>query len=371
MSYAVLLLKKGFKMKSNYLILLAVAILIGVHHMNISRIHNEINLKQQMLEEQILSYDNYIENTEQAGHSTEDLNTQRTYLIEMAEGYQQKDYQKYLKNFTSLLAWQVENIPEANNTPSVPGVMVRLDEQLLVHQKLFEEGMIPEELALESKGATFAYRYVKQKAPIIFTAVILAICTPIAVSPYFKRLTIDRTYPVSTLLKLGVRVGVLWLFSLFVLFSLWGISYLIASVSDAPGTFRYPILNYAANATWIEPLWQVSLKAIGLYVFVLFSVVATVQLIAQITKNSLATLFLSLLTVVGVFLLGVSLPELSLLTPYLPMTYLSAFDVVEGVIGTARGLPQINLWTGIVVNSVYTVFILGICWRLEMRQGGV
>lgn len=63
----------------------------------------------------------YVENAEPAGNSTEDLNTQRTYLIEMIEGYPQKDYQKYLKNYTGLLEWQFTNISEANNTPSIRG----------------------------------------------------------------------------------------------------------------------------------------------------------------------------------------------------------------------------------------------------------
>lgn len=379
MSYAILLLKKGFKMKSNYLILLAVAVLIGIHHVNVRRINDQLNLRQQMIEERILSYDAYIDSAEKMDAATieenqeliEGLYLQRSYLTEMLTAYQQKEDQKYLQNYTGLLKWQIENIPEEQNTPSIPGYLNRLDEQLLVHQELLERGITPEEFALETKGATFAYRYMKQKAPVIFTAVILAICTPIAVTPYFKRLNIERTYPVSAGMKLGIRVAMLWFFALLVLFSLWGISYLLGSVSNAPGSFQYPILHYSADGTWIEPLWQVSLKALMLYVFVLLSIVTTIQLIAQMTKTSLATLFLSLLTVVGAFLLGTTLPELSLLMPYLPTTYLSAFDVAEGVIGTQQGLAQINLWMGILVNIVYALAVFALCLRLETRQGGI
>ena len=146
----------------------------------------------------------------------------------------------------------------------------------------------------EVKGWHFLYRTIETFAPVIFTAVILLICTPMVMTPFKKQLNIEKVFPINYLKKVTSRVFSTWILGTIALFILYFLCFLVGTIRNGTGSISYPILVYSENDYWVEPLWKVLGKSTLLFIFIILAIIVTLQVISQITKNNLATLFLAM-----------------------------------------------------------------------------
>ncbi|CAM3023492.1 ABC transporter permease [Lactococcus laudensis] len=149
------------------------------------------------------------------------------------------------------------------------------------------------------------------------------------------------------LLKLGVPI----LSVLSVTFISFFCQYLIKGAMNSFGTWRYPYLM--ADGT-IQPIWQVSLKAVLVFVVALIFIGSLGQLLALIFKKSLVVIGLIVVCLTG-FLTLAQEEWFQLIKKFLPFEYLGYGQIIND----AKILPNNALIIGLIyLVSLSLLFIV-------------
>lgn len=367
MTYPLYLFKKVWKRKSNFILLILIGLLMGGLAWNSRQLANKTDLEN--LEDTFKSHTFYAnmaiknmdESKERDKKDITNLNLQSTYLEKMIEGLKKNDLELYLKNNIALLKLQKEIFPVRQG---IPGLIDTPEKNLLIKEALYTQHIAPEG-SRAYQGITFIFETFNIYGPIIFTSLILLICSPIATSFYRKKINIEKGLPLFPFVKILFRTAVLWGVGMSVFLSLLFLGYLFSGLVNGFGSFSYPLLTYSGMQYSVTPLWQVLIKIFLLYSFVVLFLSSVIQILAQLTKNYLATLFLAMLTLVGTFNLTFSSPDFSKILPYLPTTYLKTVNIVNGVFSSLQNNPLLSMKTGILVTLSCSLFFILMSWLLE------
>ncbi|WP_261807442.1 hypothetical protein [Lapidilactobacillus luobeiensis] len=372
MSYVRILLKKGYRRRSLYLVLILLVGLITLLNWNNERNATGANSLLNQTELRIKDYNGYIKQNKQIASADSpavtNLVQQRQYLQAMVKALKKGDEQTYLTNQIALLTWQKKHTPadQLVKIVSIPGMTNTIAKMLLLAQKQAQGQTGVELEGYEVRGSTFLYRTIQLYSPVILTAVIIFVLTPLVISPYFKRLDIERELPRPAAQKVLLRTGVSVTMGVACLLIFYFACFLVGTIRHGAGSFAYPIFVYSRDRYWLEPLWQVLAKILVLQIALIVAISASMQLIAQLTRNSFATLFLSLILIIGSYLL-IDQTSASALTPLVPTYYLGPTGVVTGTFRALTKNSQISLPGGILVNTGYSCLVLLAVWYGERR----
>lgn len=372
MSYVKILLKKGYRRRSLYLVLILLVGLITLLNWNNERNATGANSLLNQTELRIKDYNGYIKQNKQIASADSpavtNLVRQRQYLQAMVKALKKGDEQTYLTNQIALLTWQKKHTlaDQLAKIVSIPGMTNTIAKMLLLAQKQAQGQTGVELEGYEVRGSTFLYRTIQLYSPVILTAVIIFVLTPLVISPYFKRLDIERGLPRPAAQKVLLRTGVSVIMGVACLLIFYLACFLVGTIRHGAGSFAYPIFVYSRDRYWLEPLWQVLAKILVLQIALIVAISASMQLIAQLTRNGFATLFLSLILIIGSYLL-IDQTSASALTPLVPTYYLGPTGVVTGTFRALTKNAQISLPGGILVNAGYSCLVLTAVWYGERR----
>ncbi|MFC6316257.1 hypothetical protein ACFQHW_11850 [Lapidilactobacillus achengensis] len=372
MSYVKILLKKGYRRRSLYLVLILLVGLITLLNWNNERNATGANSLLNQTELRIKDYNGYIKQNKQIASADSpavtNLVRQRQYLQAMVKALKKGDEQTYLTNQIALLTWQKKHTlaDQLAKIVSIPGMTNTIAKMLLLAQKQAQGQTGVELEGYEVRGSTFLYRTIQLYSPVILTAVIIFVLTPLVISPYFKRLDIERGLPRPAAQKVLLRTGVSVIMGVACLLIFYLACFLVGTIRHGAGSFAYPIFVYSRDRYWLEPLWQVLAKILVLQIALIVAISASMQLIAQLTRNGFATLFLSLILIIGSYLL-IDQTSTSALTPLVPTYYLGPTGVVTGTFRALTKNAQISLPGGILVNAGYSCLVLTAVWYGERR----
>lgn len=368
MNYIAYLLKKLLKKKSNYFFILILLFLLGLLNWNNERMLSGDMSPLVMNEQRIADYDSYIVSNGNNEEANEGLRTQQAFLKNMSTALQNNNDQSYLKNNIDLLQWQLDNIGDSlARVPSVPGITNTADKQLLISKEQYRLKTGLEIDPYEVKGFHFSYRAIQTFAPVIFTAIILLVIVPLSTSYFKKNLNIEKVYPHSSFSITFKRTLSTWFAGVGTLLLIYFLCFFVGTIRNGAGSFSYPVLVYLENDYWIEPLWKVLGKATLLAIFLYLSISLMVQIIGQVTKNSLVTLFLSLLIVIAPYVSFLQNSQASF-SRFIPTFYLNPLKIAEGITGALLKQPEINWHTGVLVNLIFAGVLFSISVFIEMRD---
>ncbi|WP_278964798.1 hypothetical protein [Lactobacillus apis] len=229
------------------------------------------------------------------------------------------------------------------------------------------------------QGWLFLFKLSEGFLPAMIIAMLCFILSNIFASKYVDHLNRAILLPNKHSVVLDIVLGLLIAFSLtlFIGLLIWG----LCSLLFGSGPLSYPVQGvvlpgslkstYQPLSFWLKP-------AFVLTVLTCIFIVILLLLLAQITRNQLSCLFLSLFILLGgatlPFILqstsGVSGMAQTTVVQYIPMTYLLSTQVANGNLATKFNNPQLNFTFGcrVLMVSIIILTILNFLWPWFSKQ---
>lgn len=381
MNYNKYLFQLGFKNKFNFIpILLPVVFMLAILFMN-SKIHVhsgyipslKVNIE---LLESISANDEKRPTT--GTPSQEDLET-----LDYSNGAFEQTIEKHHKsidyanegNWRESLKLQLELLEESDiQNIEKATLFSEHDYKRFVYNKkatyeiLAKENLEPEINGHEIKGITFAYRMIDNLFPAIFTLCMIAFFSNIFSSSLIDKMDIEDMFPVNQKKWQVQKIANFFLMGVFLNLIWISLAFLIAGLVNGFGSLNYPINLVTDNLTDTSPVISVMAQAALLQLLAILFLILAVYLIALLSKKSMSTLFISLITVVGPILLTGYLVPLSKYLHLSPTTYFHALRVVTNQLAFENTNPHIHLVTGLIVLSISSALLFGGILFIKVRH---
>ncbi|WP_056977626.1 hypothetical protein [Lentilactobacillus senioris] len=220
-------------------------------------------------------------------------------------------------------------------------------------------------------GIGFTLWLEKFISPILLTLVIILICTQLFTKQYVGKLDKASLLPLSELAVVNQSILSGLLIALGAVILVLGLSFVVASLISGIGNFQYPWGSYQLKTHAFGYVFQGTALGKGLLLQILsvLFIVCSVNLIAKVLKQTLPTLFIAILSLVGMNMLIPIMAPLADIAHWLPMTYFSGADVVSHKLAVDLGNNQITWMQGCLTLMIGTVVVLVVTMELQYWNG--
>lgn len=365
------LLKKVFKSRLNWIILLLFASVLGVTFYLNSQTANSHSLESE-LETSVVKYERIINENEvklsqMSDTSSEEyqsvksnLDLQKNFLTQkkeilnlLKEGRWKEAY--YLK-------WQDEekNYEVMSNEPTASSdFKMAVDRQRKIYQALYPLNIKAHTLEFPTHGIDQIVWILEAIIPSLFVVAIIFMLTQLFAERYQNHLDTAQLYPFSkvtfALSSLGVGVG--YVTVLFI--GICGFSFLAGSLISGFGQldYPYPIYSLANQEVTIGKIQDVLFPGLFLAFLAFIVIVEVVYLIAYFFKQKMPVLFLSLIGIVGLLFGIQTIQPLQRIAHLIPFTYLRSVEILSGRL--PKQIDNVNLnWSMGLVLLPYLIILL-------------
>ncbi|CJZ12908.1 ABC-type transport system involved in multi-copper enzyme maturation%2C permease component [Streptococcus pseudopneumoniae] len=366
------LLKKVFKSRLNWFILLLFASVLGVTFYLNSQTANSHSLESR-LESRIVDNGRAINENEAKLSQMSDTSSEE-YQFAKSNLDLQKNFLTQKKEILTLLKegrwkeayylqWQDEekNYEVMSNEPTASSdFKMAVDRQRKIYQALYPLNIKAHTLEFPTHGIDQIVWILEAIIPSLFVVAIIFMLTQLFAERYQNHLDTAHLYPFSkvtfALSSLGVGVG--YVTVLFI--GICGFSFLAGSLISGFGQldYPYPIYSLANQEVTIGKIQDVLFPGLFLAFLAFIVIVEVVYLIAYFFKQKMPVLFLSLIGIVGLLFGIQTIQPLQKITHLIPFTYLRSVEILSGRLPKQIDNVNLNWSMGIVLLPCLIILLL-------------
>lgn len=365
------LLKKVFKSRLNWFILLLFASVLGVTFYLNSQTANSHSLESE-LETSVVKYERIINENEVKLSQMSDTSSEEYQSVKSNLDLQ-KNFLTQKKEILNLLKegrwkeayylqWQDEekNYEVMSNEPTASSdFKMAVDRQRKIYQALYPLNIKAHTLEFPTHGIDQIVWILEAIIPSLFVVAIIFMLTQLFAERYQNHLDTAHLYPFSkvtfALSSLGVGVG--YVTVLFI--GICGFSFLAGSLISGFGQldYPYPIYSLANQEVTIGKIQDVLFPGLFLAFLAFIVIVEVVYLIAYFFKQKMPVLFLSLIGIVGLLFGIQTIQPLQRIAHLIPFTYLRSVEILSGRL--PKQIDNVNLnWSMGLVLLPYLIILL-------------
>ena len=365
------LLKKVFKSRLNWIILLLFASVLGVTFYFNSRTANSFSLESR-LETRIAANERAINENEEKLSQMSDTSSEEYQIAKSDLDLQKNLLTRKTEILTLLkegrwkeayyLQWQDEekNYEFVSNDPtSSSELKMGVDRERKIYQALYPLNIKAHTLEFPTHGIDQIVWILEVIIPTLFVVAIIFMLTQLFAERYQNHLDTAQLYPFSkvTFAMSSLGVGVGYVTVLFI--GICGFSFLAGSLISGFGQldYPYPIYSLTNQEVTIGKIQDVLFPSLLLAFLAFIVIVEVVYLIAYFFKQKMPVLFLSLIGIVGLLFGIQTIQPLQSIAHLIPFTYLRSVEILSGRL--PKQIDNVNLnWDMGVVLLPCTIILL-------------
>ncbi|RSK17689.1 hypothetical protein [Streptococcus oralis] len=365
------LLKKVFKSRLNWIILLLFASALGVTFYLNSQTANshslESELETRLVKDERIINENEVKLSQMSDTSSEEYQSVKSNL-ELQKNLltQKKEILTLLKEGrwkeAYYLQWQDEekNYEVMSNQPTSDSELkMAVDRQRKIYQALYPLNIKAHTLEFPTHGIDQIVWILEAIIPTLFVIAIIFMLTQLFAERYQNNLDTAQLYPFSkvTFAMSSLGVGVSYVTVLFI--GICGFSLLVGSLISGFGQldYPYPIYSLTNQEVTIGKIQDVLFPSLLLAFLAFIVIVEVVYLIAYFFKQKMPVLFLSLIGIVGLLFGIQTIQPLQSIAHLIPFTYLRSVEILSG--GLPKQIDNVDLnWSMGVVLLPCTIILL-------------
>ena len=366
------LLKKVFKSRLNWIILLLFASVLGVTFYLNSQTANSHSLESE-LETRLVKHERVINEYEEKLSQISDTSSEE-YQVAKENLDIQKNLLTQKKEILALLKegrwkeayylqWQDEekNYEVISNQPTSDSEFkMAVDRQRKIYQALYPLNIKAHTLEFPTHGIDQIVWILEAIIPSLFVIAIIFMLTQLFAERYQNNLDTAQLYPFSkvTFAMSSLGVGMSYVTVLFI--GICGFSFLAGSLISGFGQldYPYPIYSLVNQEVTIGKIQDVLFPSLLLTFLAFIVIVEVVYLIAYFFKQKMPVLFLSLIGIVGL-LFGIQTSQpLQKIAHLIPFTYLRSVEILSGRLPKQIDNVNLNWDMGLVLLPCLIILLL-------------
>ena len=366
------LLKKVFKSRLNWIILVLFVSTLGITFYFNSRTANYVSLENR-LETRTAANERAINENEEKLSQMSDTSTEE-YQFAKENLDLQKNLLTQKKEILTLLKegrweeayylqWQAEekSYETVSNDPtSSSDLKIAVDRERKTYQALYPLNIKAHDLDYPTHGIDQIVWILEAIIPTLFVVAIIFMLTQLFAERYQNHLDTAQLYPFSkvafAMSSLGVGVG--YVTVLFIGIS--GFSFLVGSLISGFGQldYPYPIYSLVNQEVTIGKIQDVLFPGLLLAFLAFIVIVEVVYLIAYFFKQKMPVLFLSLIGIVGLLFGIQTIQPLQKIAHLIPFTYLRSVEILSGRLPKQIDNVNLNWSMGMVLLPCLIILLL-------------
>ena len=366
------LLKKVFKSRLNWIILLLFASVLGVTFYLNSQTANSHSLESE-LETRLVKDERIInENEEKLSQMSdtsseeyqfakENLDIQKNLLTQkkeilalLKEGRWKEAY--YLQWQDKEKSYEIVS----KESTSDPDFKMAVDRQRKIYQALYPLNIKAHTLEFPTHGIDQIVWILETIIPTLFVIAIIFMLTQLFAERYQNNLDTAQLYPFSkvTFAMSSLGVGVGYVTVLFI--GICGFSFLVGSLISGFGQLDYPYPFYSLTnqEVTIGKIQDVLFPSLLLAFLAFIVIVEVVYLIAYFFNQKMPVLFLSLIGIVGLLFGIQTIQPLQSIAHLIPFTYLRSVEILSGRLPKQINNVDLNWSMGMVLLPCLIILLL-------------
>ena len=366
------LLKKVFKSRLNWIILVLFVSTLGITFYFNSRTANYVSLENR-LETRTAANERAINENEEKLSQMSDTSTEE-YQFAKENLDLQKNLLTQKKEILTLLKegrweeayylqWQAEekSYETVSNDPtSSSDLKIAVDRERKTYQALYPLNIKAHDLDYPTHGIDQIVWILEAIIPTLFVIAIIFMLTQLFAERYQNHLDTAQLYPFSkvafAMSSLGVGVG--YVTVLFI--GICGFSFLVGSLISGFGQldYPYPIYSLVNQEVTIGKIQDVLFPGLFLAFLAFIVIVEVVYLIAYFFKQKMPVLFLSLIGIVGLLFGIQTIQPLQKIAHLIPFTYLRSVEILSGRLPKLIDNVNLNWSMGMVLLPCLIILLL-------------
>ena len=366
------LLKKVFKSRLNWIILLLFASVLGVTFYLNSQTANshslESELETRLVKDERIVNENEVKLSQMSDTSSEEyqivksnLDSQKNLLTQKKEILALLKEGRWKEAY--YLQWQDEekNYEVMSNQPtSSSELKMASDRQRKIYQALYPLNIKAHNLEYPTHGIDQIVWILEAIIPSLFVIGIIFMLTQLFAERYQNNLDTAQLYPFSkvTFAMSSLGVGVSYVTVLFI--GICGFSFLVGSLISGFGQldYPYPIYSLVNQEVTIGKIQDVLFPSLLLAFLAFIVIVEVVYLIAYFFKQKMPVLFLSLIGIVGLLFGIQTIQPLQRIAHLIPFTYLRSVEILSGRLPKQIDNVNLNWSMGMVLLPCLIILLL-------------
>lgn len=366
------LLKKVFKSRLNWIILLLFVSVLGVTFYFNSRTANSVSLENR-LETRIAANERAINeneaklsqmsdtSSEEYQFAKENLDLQKNLLTQKKEILTLLKEGRWKEAY--YLQWQAEEKSYeivSKEPTSSSDLKMAVDRERKIYQALYLLNIKAHNLDYPTHGIDQIVWILEAIIPSLFVIGIIFMLTQLFAERYQNNLDIAQLYPFSkvTFSMSSLGVGVSYVTVLFI--GICGFSFLVGSLISGFGQLDYPYPFYSLTnqEITIGKIQDVLFPSLLLTFLAFIVIVEVVYLIAYFFKQKMPVLFLSLIGIVGLLFGIQTIQPLQSIAHLIPFTYLRSVEILSGRLPKQINNIDLNWSMGMVLLPCLIILLL-------------
>ena len=366
------LLKKVFKSRLNWIILLLFASVLGVTFYFNSRTANSVSFENR-LETRIAANERAINENEEKLSQMSDTSSEE-YQFAKENLDIQKNLLTQKKEIVALLKegrwkeayylqWQAEEKSYeivSKEPTSSSDLKMAVDRERKIYQALYPLNIKAHNLDYPTHGIDQIVWILEVIIPTLFVIGIIFMLTQLFAERYQNNLDTAQLYPFSkvTFALSSLGVGVSYVSVLFI--GICGFSFLVGSLISGFGQLDYPYPFYSLTnqEVTIGKIQDVLFPSLLLTFLAFIVIVEIVYLIAYFFKQKMPVLFLSLIGIVGLLFGIQTIQPLQKIAHLIPFTYLRSVEILSGRLPKLIDNVNLNWDMGLVLLPCLIILLL-------------
>ena len=366
------LLKKVFKSRLNWIILVLFVSVLGVTFYFNSRTANSVSLESR-LETRIAANERAINeneaklsqmsdtSSEEYQFAKENLDLQKNLLTQKKEILALLKEGRWKEAY--YLQWQAEEKSYeivSKEPTSSSDLKMAVDRERKTYQALYPLNIKAHNLEYPTHGIDQIVWILEAIIPTLFVIGIIFLLSQLFAERYQNNLDTAQLYPFSkvTFAMSSLGVGVSYVTVLFIGIS--GFSFLVGSLIGGFGQldYPYPIYSLTNQEVTIGKIQDVLFPGLLLVFLAFIVIVEVVYLIAYFFKQKMPVLFLSLIGIVGLLFGIQTIQPLQSIAHLIPFTYLRSVEILSGRLPKQIDNVNLNWSMGMILLPCLIILLL-------------
>lgn len=366
------LLKKVFKSRLNWIILVLFVSALGITFYFNSRTANSVSLETR-LETHLVANERAINENEEKLSQMSDTSSEE-YQFAKENLDLQKNLLTQKKEILTLLKegrwkeayylqWQSEEKSYeivSKEPTSSSDLKMAVDRERKIYQALYPLNIKAHSLDYPTHGIDQIVWILEAIIPSLFVIAIIFMLTQLFAERYQNNLDTAQLYPFSkvTFALSSLGVGMSYVTVLFI--GICGFSFLAGSLISGFGQldYPYPIYSLTNQEVTIGKIQDVLFPSLLLAFLAFIVIVEVVYLIAYFFKQKMPVLFLSLIGIVGLLFGIQTIQPLQSIAHLIPFTYLRSVEILSGRLPKQIDNVDLNWSMGMVLLPCLIILLL-------------
>ena len=366
------LLKKVFKSRLNWIILVLFVSALGITFYFNSRTANSVSLETR-LETHLVANERAINENEEKLSQMSDTSSEE-YQFAKENLDLQKNLLTQKKEILTLLKegrwkeayylqWQAEEKSYeivSKEPTSSSDLKMAVDRERKIYQALYPLNIKAHNLDYPTHGIDQILWILEVIIPSLFVIGIIFMLTQLFAERYQNHLDTAQLYPFSkvTFAMSSLGVGMSYVTVLFI--GICGFSFLAGSLISGFGQldYPYPIYSLTNQEVTIGKIQDVLFPSLLLAFLAFIVIVEVVYLIAYFFKQKMPVLFLSLIGIVGLLFGIQTIQPLQRIAHLIPFTYLRSVEILSGRLPKLIDNVNLNWSMGMVLLPCLIILLL-------------